>query len=211
MSKLSTSKLFIILFAVVTAFLAIGLIACYSNRGWLSIGNAANLAQIFGSIAAGGSLLFIAGQMRQQAAQLQLQTTQLELQTSLARASNSQSFVNASSNFVLAIGGNTTLMTLYNSGGAKFENLQSDQQAQYNYLVSWWLTFYENVVYQQEIHLLDAGVYAAWMKDMKGFVRRRSVEKVWDSLKGNYSDNFIKEFQPLIDACRREPALPPPS
>lgn len=197
--NLSTSMLFIILLSVLAAILAIGLIACYWNRGWLSIGNAANLATIFGSIAAGGSLVFIAVQMGQQATQLQLQTDQLKLQTSLARASNSQSFVNASSDFVLAIGGDSTLMKLYNSGGDGFEKLGAEEQAQYRYLVAWWLTFYENVVYQHECKLLDLGVYQAWMNDMRGFIRRRRVEKVWDKVKDNYSTSFNKNFQEEID------------
>lgn len=190
MSKPTTSTLFLILLASLTAILAGGLIACYWNRGWLTIQNAANLAQIFGSLAVGFSLLFIAIQLRQQ--------------TKLARGSNSQSFVNASSNFVLAIGCNEELMKLYSTGGAKFDGFPDDTKAQYRYLVSWWLTFYENVVYQNGIGLLDTGIYDAWRKDMSGFVRRRSVEKVWDELKDNYSQEFIDIFQPLIDKRRKE-------
>jgi hypothetical protein len=187
MAKFFTiSNLFIIFFSVLTAILGLGLMACYWSRGWLSISSAANLASIFASVAVGISLLFIATQLRQQ--------------NKLARASNSQSFVNASSDFVLEIASDCQLMKLYATGGARFEQLTADEQAQYSYLVSWWLTFYENVVYQRDCELLDEGVYAAWiLKDMKGFILRRRVEKVWESLKENYSDEFKKEIQPLID------------
>jgi len=191
MSKLfRVSNLLTIVFAVLTLILAVGLIACYSNRGWLTIGTAANLSQIFGSIAVGLSLLFIA--------------TQLKLQTNLARASNSQSFVNASSSFVLAIGGDAELMKLYDTGGEGYESLGTEKQVQFRYLVGWWLTFYENVVYQHGCDLLDDGVHDAWMKDMKGFIRRRRVDKVWPELIGNYSDEFISQFAPLIKDFSKE-------
>ncbi|SRR5258707_4351571 len=190
MSKLSTSRLFTILFAVLTVALTIGLIACYRDRGWLNIASAAGLAQIFESIAVGLSLLFIATQLRQQ--------------TKLARSSNSQSFVNSCSNFVLAVGSNPELMNLYSTGGDGFEVLSPEKQVQYRYLVSWWLTFYENVVYQHGCGLLDEGVHQSWTRDMEGFIRRRRVEKVWDFLKGNYSEEFIQTFEPLIDKYRRE-------
>lgn len=190
MAKSSIPTLFIILFASLTAILAVGLAACYWTRGWLTIQNAADLAQIFGSLAVGLSLLFIAIQLRQQ--------------TRLARGSNSQSFVNASSNFVLAVGCNGELMKLYAKGGATFDRLPDETKAQYRYLVGWWLTFYENVVYQNGIGLLDTVIYDAWMKDMSGFIRRRCVEKVWDELKGNYSREFVNVFQPLIEARLKE-------
>ncbi len=125
MSKLSTSKLFTILFAVLTVVLTIGLIACYRDRGWLSIASAANLAQIFASIFVGLSLLFVAAQLRQQ--------------TNLARSSNSQSFVNSVSNFMLAIGSNPELMNLYSTGGDGFEALSREKKVHYRYLVGWWL------------------------------------------------------------------------
>jgi hypothetical protein len=42
------------------------------------------------------------------------------------------------------------------------------------------------------------------MKDMKGYIGRRSVEKVWDGLKDNYSKEFNDTFQPMIDERRRQ-------
>lgn len=187
-------KLFIAFLVLLIIILSTGLISCYLDRGWLSFQSAANLASIFASAAVGFSLLFIAFQINRQ--------------TELARASNSQSFVAASSNFVLAVGGNPRLMKLYSDGGATFEALASEKQAQYRYLVSWWLTFYENVLYQNDCGLLHKSVYEAWMKDMDGYIRRRSVEKVWDLLKDNYSEPFIKHFQPLIDKRRHDLATP---
>jgi hypothetical protein len=191
------SKLFTIFLAILTVILGIGLAACYRGRGWLSIASAADLASIFESAAVGLSLLFIATQVRQQ--------------NKLARASNSQSFVAASSDFVLQVGGSAELMDLYSTGGEKYESLGAGKRAQYNYLVSWWLTFYENVLYQHDCGLLDESVYKAWMEDMKGFIRRRRVEKVWGALKGNYSESFRKHFQPLIDERELEvgPSSPP--
>jgi hypothetical protein len=189
MSKLTTPGLFIVLLASLNIILVIALAACYWDRGWLSIQSAADLAQIFGSLAVAFSLLFIAVQLRQQ--------------TRLARGSNSQAFVSASSSFVLAVGCNPDVMNLYSTGGAKFYELPEEKQAQYRYLVSWWLTFYENVVYQNGIGLLDKGVYYAWMKDMNGFVSRRRVERVWGALKDNYSEEFKIIFQDSIDAWQK--------
>ena len=165
------SKLVTVLLACVASVSTLGLIACYLNRGWLTIQSAASLAQIFASFAVGISLLFIA--------------TQIRLQTQLARGANSQSFVNACSNFVLAVGCNDTIMKLYATGGEGFEVLTEAEKAQYRYLVGWWLTFYENVVYQNSIGLLDEGVYQAWQNDMTGFITRRRADKVWDALKKN--------------------------
>jgi hypothetical protein len=190
MSKLSTSALFIILLAFLNVVLFAGLMASYANRGWLSFANAGDMAQIFEAIAVGLSLLFIA--------------TQLQQQTRLAKAANSQLLVNASSSFVLAIGSNSDLMKLYATGGRDFDTLKPEEKEQFRYLVGWWLTFFENVVYQYECDLLDKGVYDAWMKDMKGYIGRRSVEKVWDGLKDNYSKEFNDTFQPLIDERRRQ-------
>lgn len=190
-------KLFIAFLMILIIILFTGLIFCYSGRGWLSIQSAAQLASIFASAAVGCSLLFIAYQLRRQ--------------TQLARASNSQSFVSASSAFVLAVGGDAKLMSLYGNGGEGFESLCTEQQAQYRYLVGWWLTFYENVLYQHDCGLLDDSVYKAWMKDMKGFIRRRRVEKVWDSLEENYSDAFRTYFQPLIDKRKQELAEEAPA
>lgn len=188
-------KLFILFLLSLIIILFTGLIVCYLDRGWLSIQSAANLASIFASAAVGFSLLFIAFQINRQ--------------TELARASNSQSFVAASSSFVLAVGGSIELMKLYREGGEGFEALGPDKQAQYTYLVSWWLTFYENVLYQHDCGLLDNSVYEAWMKDMDGYIRRRRVEKVWDLLRDNYSKPFIEHFQPLIDRRRLDLAPPP--
>ena len=189
-------KLFTIFLAILTIILSIGLAACYWNRGWLSIQSAAYLASIFQAMSVVLSLSFIAAQLRQQ-------TISVRQQAELARAANSQSFVGASSSFVLTVGGNADLMDLYKSGGERFETLRDEKQAQYRYLVGWWLTFYENVLYQHDCGLLDESVYRAWMKDMEGFIVRRSVEKVWDSLKDNYSDAFVNHFQPRIDKRRQ--------
>lgn len=203
MSKLSTSALFIILLGFVNVALFLGLLGSYTNRGWLRITNAGDLAQIVESIAVIGSILFIATQLRQQ--------------TRLAKASNSQLLVNASSSFVLSIGSKPDLMKLYATGGRDFDALKPEEKEQFRYLVGWWLTFFENVVYQYECDLLDKGVYDAWMKDMKGYIGRRSVEKVWDGLKDNYSKEFNETFQPLIDERRRQlessasSFIPPPT
>jgi hypothetical protein len=99
-------------------------------------------------------------------------------------------------------------MDFYQTSGLKFETLTLSEQARYRYLVAWWLTFYENVQYQQDCGLLDEGVYKAWMKDMDGFVRRRRADKVWDVLKPNYSDTFISKMEPIINEVRKslEPA-----
>nr|AAP58626.1 hypothetical protein [uncultured Acidobacteriota bacterium] len=184
------SRLFTILLAILCLVLGVGLGTCYWNRGWLTISSAADLFSIFASIAVVVSLLFIAFQVKQQ--------------TRLARAANSQAFVNIQSDFVLAAGSNQSLMEFYQTGGEKFETLDPSEQARYRYLVAWWLTFYENVQYQQDCGLLDEGVYKAWMKDMAGFIERRRVEKVWEFLKPNYSDTFIVHIQPYIDAVRKK-------
>jgi hypothetical protein len=60
-------KLFTILLAVLSTVLAIGLGACYWERGWLTIDSAADLFSIFASIAVVVSLMFIAYQVEQQA------------------------------------------------------------------------------------------------------------------------------------------------
>jgi len=95
-------------------------------------------------------------------------------------------------------------MDFYQTGGEKFETLAASEQARYRYLVAWWLTFYENVQYQQDCGLLDEGVYKAWMNDMAGFVERRRADKVWDFLKPNYSDSFVAHIQPHVDAVRKK-------
>jgi hypothetical protein len=180
-----TSRLITLLLACIATLSTIGLIACYLDRGWLNSQSAANLAQIFGSLAVGISLVFIA--------------KQVQLQTQLARGANSQSLVNVCSNFVLAVGCSDNLMELYATGGERFESLTDTQKAQYRYLVTWWLTFYENVVYQNSIGLLDEGVYEAWLNDMTGFITRRHVDKVWDTVKGNYSKQFVSTFEKLLN------------
>jgi hypothetical protein len=187
------SKLFIVLLSSLCVVLAIGLGACYWNRGWLTISSAADLFSIFASLAVAVSLLFIGHQVKQQ--------------TRLAKAANSQAFVNVASSFVLAVGSSKELMAFYKCGAETFEKLEESEKARYQYLVAWWLTFYENVQYQQDCGLLDVGVYKAWMKDMAGFVRRRRVDKVWDTLKPNYSDSFVQLFDCLIADFRREQSI----
>src|SRR5437868_6427622 len=101
-------KIFTFIFALLTAILAVGLVACYWDKGWLSIQSAANLASIFESLAVGFTIFFIAAQLRQQ--------------TRLTRASNSQAFVNVSSGFDLMINGNKELVKLWNFGGENYKS-----------------------------------------------------------------------------------------
>ena len=192
------SRLFLILLSSLCFLVIIGLAACYWHRGWLTIANVKDLFSILASLGGVASLLFIAHQINRQ--------------TQLAKASNSQAFVNVASAFVLAVGSNKDLMNFYRTGAANFDTLSEDEKARYRYLVAWWLTFYENVQYQQDCGLLDDGVYKAWMSDMEGFVRRRRVDHVWDEVKANYSDSFITRFQPLVDKIKSESvvAAPPP-
>ena len=165
----------------------------------LTLSNVKDFFSIVASLGGVVSLLFIAYQVNRQ--------------TKLAKAANSQSFVNVASSFVLTVGADKELMEFYQTGGTRFETLTPTEQARYRYLVVWWLTFYENVQYQQDCGLLDEGVYRSWIYDMEGFVRRRRVDHVWDHVKGNYSNSFVEHFQPLIDQVRREvrAAAPAPS
>lgn len=179
------------LFLILISFL------CSIDVSWLNIANLSAFFSILASVAVIVSLVFIAQQLTQQ-------TLQVKQQTKLARAGNSQSFVNLASSFVLAIGSNSFLMNLYQTGGDRWSSLSPEEQVQYRYLVSWWLTFFENVQYQQDCGLLDAEVYNAWMKDMEAYFRRRRVDLVWDHLKGNYSDSFVSRFQKSIDNVRKE-------
>jgi hypothetical protein len=186
-------KQFTFVLAILNVILGVALLACYLQRGWLSLQNAYFLFSILQSIAVVVSLVFIL-------LQLQQQSRQLEQQSNLARATNSQSLVATSSNFVLVVAANQVLLDLYRTGGENYSTLGGSEQAQFRYLIVWWLTFYENVVYQHDCGLLDGEVYNAWKKDMEGFIRRRKPETVWGELKANYSDPFVKEFQALLDA-----------
>jgi len=190
------SRLVLILISILLLIVTVGLVACYWERGWLSIANVKDLFSIVASVGAVGSLLFIA--------------FQFNLQSRLAKAANSQSFVNVASNFVLTVAANKELMEFYQSAKDNFQDLSLSDQARYRYLVTWWLTFYENLLYQRDCGLLDDAVYNAWMKDMAGFVKRRRVDLVWDALKGNYGDACVARFQPLVDEVRKEAALPAP-
>lgn len=150
---------------------------------------AANIATVCGVLLGLTTLFFIAKQLRYQAR--------------LARAANSQALVALSSQFVLQVAQSAELAKLWLLDGERYDQLSDDHRAQYRYLASWWLTFFENVEYQHRAGLLDDGVYDAWCGDMQGFVDRRCVEKFWDDLRGNYSKQFVAAFQPLIDAKRR--------
>jgi hypothetical protein len=193
-------KRFTFVLAVLNGILGIALLACYFQRGWLSLQNAYFLFSILQSVAVVVSLVFILLQLEQQSRQLEQQSKQLEQQSNLARATNSQSLVATSSNFVLMVATNQVLLDLYRTGGENYSTLDPSQKAQFRYLIVWWLTFYENVVYQHYCGLLDDEVYDAWKKDMEGFIRRRKPETVWGELQANYSDLFIKDFQALLDA-----------
>jgi hypothetical protein len=165
------------------------LVASYYDKGWLTFQTAANLATVAGVLIASATLISIAFQQHEQG--------------KLARANNSQSFVAVSSDFVLKIAGDEALADLWLLQGASYETLAPVKQAQYRYLVQWWLNFYENIQFQEDAGLLEAGVYHAWQKDMSGFVERRHVEKVWHLVRENYSETFTRRMDPLIEIRRK--------
>lgn len=187
-------KIYSVLVTAVALPSIVGLLAVYSGKGWLTFENAAYLATVGGTLVGAATLITIA--------------VQLNHQTRLAKAANSQSFVSISSEFVLFISAHPALMELWQTKGKTYEQLPPVEQFQYRYLVQWWLNFYENIQYQKDCGLLDDGVYKSWMKDMDGFIKRRHVEKFWDVVKSNYSDQFIKHFQPLIDERVKAPDAP---
>lgn len=195
-------KLATILLGACTAALAVAFLTCYYKTGTLTLSDGANIATIVGNTAVAVSIFFIAYQLQLQSAQMQSQSDQAKLQTQLAKASNSQAFVTLSSDFLLNLVCNEKLMKFYRDTGASYETQTDDVKARYRHLITWWLNFYENVVYQEKSGLLDSELYSAWEKEMRGFVARRHVEKVWDDLKDNYGDLFIARFQPIIDERR---------
>jgi hypothetical protein len=224
-------KVSTIIFGISTAALSVAFLTLYYDAGSWNVQEGAHLATIAGTFVVAGSIVIIARQLQVQSAQMEhqgrqaelqaeqakLQAEQAELQTRLAKASNSQSFVSISSNFVLSVASNADLMAFWQNTGATYDTATDDVKARYAYLVQWWLTFYENLVHQNDAGLLDAVVFRAWEDDMKGFVKRRHVEKLWDSVSDRYSTLFISHFQPIIDARRSELAAeaaagsPPPA
>jgi hypothetical protein len=198
-------KLAAVVFGLLAFGFFIAFMTTYHQVGAWTIQDGANVATIIGNLAVAGSIFFIAAQLKKQSEQLKQQADQAKLQTQLAKAANSQSFVNISSEFVLSVGSDCKLMKFWYSFGATYEaEIDEDKKAQYRYLVQWWLNFYENVEHQNAAGLLEKDVYDAWMSDMKGFVNRRHVEKIWDAVKANYSDPFVARMQPIIDARRLE-------
>ena len=173
--------------AIVLVVVAIALLAAYWPDGKLTIGDVSDLATVGSSVVAAVTLIGISSQLRQQAA--------------LARAANSQSFVSISSEFLLQIASDATLSDLWQKG-AFYESLGVVEKTRYRSLVQWWLNFFENLLYQHSRGLIDDDVYNAWCKDERGFVDRRHVEKVWDEVRGNYSDAFIAHFDVLISDRR---------
>jgi len=152
---------------------------------YLTIENAAHLATIAGSFIGAASLIAIAVQQQRQ--------------TKLARAANSQSFVQMTSQFVLQVSASKELSNLYlvkSVPGAQFDSLDAERRL---YLISWWMTFYENLIYQHRCVLLDKVVYDAWYNDMVGFLKRRAVTKDdWLLLRDNYNRDFKKVIDDLV-------------
>lgn len=173
-----TWRLYSLSITFISVLLLIGLLACYRNKGWLTIENASYLATIGGTVIGAITLISIAVQLRQQ--------------TKLARAANSQSFLDKSSTFTLSLLEDNGLLSLWRDGGMNYSSLSSENQSKYKHLLSWWLTFYENMYYQNKCGFLDTNVFAAWDNDVNNFVVRRNLRMAWDELKDSYDPEFVQ-------------------
>jgi hypothetical protein len=174
-------RTYAVLVTVLVILIAGVLLATYYGKGWLTFQTAAYIATVAGAFIGTATLVNIA--------------TQVKRQTHLATAANSQALVSVSSQFVLRVAGDEKLAELWLLSGAQYDTMPDGKKAQYRYLAQWWLTFYENVQYQNDCGLLDPGVYKAWDRDMVGFIERRHTHKYWGDVRMNYSDSFIAHFE----------------
>lgn len=179
------ARLLFILSLIITVLSSVGLIACYMHAGVLSIENASYLATIGGSVVGAVSLIFIAIQLNQQ--------------TKLTRAGNSLSFVNLSSDFTSKIINDDALITIWYAGNT-FATFTDVQKLKYKQLIDWWLTFYDNVIYQHKCGLLDEDAYNAWITDMELFIQKRLLATVWNDLKGSYGAEFVQRINKMLPA-----------
>ena len=189
------SRPVLLLLSFIFIVLSSSLIVSYVGRGWLNWETASHIASVIGTGAVFASLVFISRQLRHQ--------------TALSKANNSQSLLETASPFTLTLLQDDDLVKLYRDGYDKYDTFTRDEKSKYEHLLIWWLSFYENIHYQNTCGLLDKQVYDAWNNDLKYFIRRRKLHRHWGDLKDLYNIDFrwhvvnlMVEFQEELSGRR---------
>jgi hypothetical protein len=175
----------VVLFALLLIVtLSSSLYVCYVGHGWLTWDIGADISSVIQAVGVLTSLGFIWSQLKQQA--------------SLTRAGNARSLVESSSPFTFMLLESDELTRLWREGGKKYDSFTANEKSKYHHLLIWWLSFYENIYYQNTNGLIDPQVYESWEADLGFFIRRRNLPQHWEDLKELYETRFRMHINDLI-------------
>ncbi len=134
--------------------------------------------------------------------QVQQQTKLVTQQTDLARNANVQSLVSLSSPYNLELITDPEMARLWVEGAEKFETYDEVDRFRYKQLLNWWLILHENVFYQRQKNLLDAGIYEAWSRDLEFFIEKHRLDHYWTELEAAFQSEFCKYVEKLIKEAK---------
>jgi hypothetical protein len=149
---------------------------------WITL--AATLAGIAGNLALVGTVILLIREIREN--------------NKLNRAANSQAMVGLSSPFYMALIQDRKLAELYAQGADAPHDFDAVDRIRYQYLLLWWLIFYENIYYQRRQKLLDSRAFEPWRRDLVLFLRRHNVVAHWGELKHLLQAEFAEEIGRML-------------
>lgn len=150
---------------------------------------AATIATWVQTVAVVASLIFIGSQLNQQ--------------IKLSRASNAQAFVALSQplNLRMTEPEMAKLWLKREQAAANKAGVSADavEDSQFDWMLSNWLVFYENVYVQYQQGLVDEALYRLWDIDLEYFVLKEPIEKFWANSKDAYQTKFREHVDQLLD------------
>ena len=151
-----------------------------------------NIGDFLGGIGVVVTLLYLAGQIRQN-----------------TRASRAETYQGLSSQFastINSIASSLESTRIYNTGLRDYSELAEEERTQFNFSMHAAFVAFENAFYLQQYGALERELWGKWASQLEWYTRRAGVIAWWKLSQAFFGESFREHVNSLI-ASKGDPAI----
>ena len=128
---------------------------------------------------------------------------QVRENTRLTRTANTQHLVELCSPFYLQMIQDRNQAQLWIQGTEEWKTMDEIDKFRYQTLLTWWLTFHENVYYQWQNKLIDEDIHMSWERDLKQLMTRHDLDPHWNFIDGQFQGPFVGHLHQMVEERKK--------
>ncbi len=129
---------------------------------------------------------------------------QVRENTRLTRTANIQHLVELCSPFYLQMIQDRNQAQLWVQGAKEWDTMDEIDKFRYQTLLTWWLTFHENIYYQWQNKRIDKDIHTSWERDLKQFMIWHNLDPHWQMIEGQFQGPFVRRLHQLIEERKKK-------